>query len=227
MVNLQRPRDMTVSQQTIIDEVVRILQSRYGDDRTGHDWFHLARVWTMAKRLARGKKVNHFVLQMAALLHDVDDYKFKPVGEDPLLQTKKILDQFSLPQSDYDLICDISSHVSYKGAGVPDNQPTLEGQIVQDADRLDGIGAIGIARCFVYNGYKGNVLYDPLQAPHTGMHAAEYTKLNSTAINHFYEKLLLVYDRLHTPEAKRIGRKRHTYLQNYLKEFLAEWEGKQ
>jgi uncharacterized protein len=175
----------------------------------------------MAQKLARGKEVNHFVLEMGALLHDVDDYKYKKAGESELVHTEALLDKFEISEEDKTQILDIVSHVSFKGSAEQTTQSTLEGQIVQDADRLDGIGAIAIARTFAYNGARGNPIYDPHLPPRKNLSFADYKK-GSTAINHFYEKLLLIKDRLNTREAKQIAAKRHAFLQEYLREFFRE-----
>ncbi len=216
---------MTPSQQKIVEEVITLLKGRYGTDTSGHDWFHLERVWKMTKLLAKNHAVNQFILEMAALLHDVDDFKFKKEGEEDLSGTRAILKQFFLDDKTSACILDIVSHVSYKGAGVVTEEKTIEGKIVQDADRLDAMGAIGIARVFTYGGYKGHAIYDPEIKPTLHQNFSEYKKQNNTQINHFYEKLLLLKERLNTPEAKKIGEHRHNFLELYLSEFFSEVEG--
>jgi uncharacterized protein len=156
----------------------------------------------------------------------VDDFKFKKPGEGELDRTKEILEKYEIDEKVRQRIYGIVSHVSFKGGGVPDNQPTLEGQIVQDADRLDALGALGISRTFAYNGARGSMIYDPTVKPDPNKSEAEYVKTKSTAINHFYEKLLLLKDRLHTPKAKRIAEHRHQVMVDFLDEFWAETEGK-
>lgn len=217
---------MTKQQLAIVQNVAQILKDRYSTDASGHDWFHLERVWKMAKRLAVGESVSQFVLEMAALLHDVDDYKFKKNGEDELSETKKILDSLSVDQKDKDSILLIVKNVSYRGAGVLFKQNSLEGSIVQDADRLDAMGAIGIARVFSYGGSAGHPYYDPNVKPLLAKTFSEYKNHKKTTINHFYEKLLLLKDRMNTPRAKKIAKRRHRVLEEYLKEFFTEVEGK-
>lgn len=211
-----------MQQQKIIASVVKILKRRYQSDASGHDFLHLERVWKMAQRLAQGENVNEFVLEMAALLHDVDDYKFKKDGEDELSETKKILDSLNVERSDQDHILSIVKNVSYKGAGVATNQETLEGKIVQDADRLDAMGAIGIARVFAYGGSAGHPYYDPAIKPQRITSFTQYKSHKKTTINHFYEKLLLLKDRMNMPQAKEIAKRRHKFLKHYLQEFFDE-----
>jgi uncharacterized protein len=216
---------MTKAQSAIIASVSSVLKKTYGEDTTGHDWFHLDRVWKMAKRLAKDEQVDDFVVEMAALLHDVDDYKFKKEGEDELSGTTKILEDTGVGGNDREHILAIIRNVSFKGSATKTKQFSHEGSIVQDADRLDALGALGIARSFTYNGYKRNMMHDPSVKPRVHVTFAEYKK-QSTAINHFYEKLLLLFDRLNTAKARDIGKHRHSFLQSFLDEFLAEWEGK-
>lgn len=211
---------MSIRQKQIIQKTVELVKKHFLHD-SAHDWYHIERVWKMAKKLAKGESVHQFVLEMGALLHDVDDYKYKKEGESELAHTVVILDGFSISDSDKADILDIVSHVSFKGAAVATKQSSREGQIVQDADRLDGMGAIAIARTFAYNGSKGTPIYDPNQPPRKNLTFTEYKK-GSTAINHFYEKLLLLKDRLNTPQAKKIAEKRHVFMKQYLKEFFRE-----
>lgn len=217
---------MTKQQQTIVARVVSLLKVRYQSDSSGHDWFHLERVWKMAKRLVKDERVNEFVLEMSALLHDVDDYKFKKEGEDELSGTKRILDDFRVSGSRRDAIFDVIRNVSFKGAGVETAQKSLEGKIVQDADRLDALGAIGIARVFAYGGSAGHPYYDPAIKPQRITSFAQYKMHKKTTINHFYEKLLILKDRMNTLQARKIAEHRHRVLEEFLKEFFAEVEGR-
>ncbi len=209
-----------------IARLATILKKRYSDDTSGHDWLHLERVWKMAKRLAKGERVDQFVLEMAALLHDVDDYKFKKEGEDELSGTKKILDDVRVSESRRDAIFDVIRNVSFKGAGVETAQKSLEGKIVQDADRLDAMGAIGIARVFAYGGSAGHPYYDPAIRPQRINTFTQYKNHKKTTINHFYEKLLILKDRMNTPQARKIAEHRHRVLEEYLSEFFAEVDGR-
>ncbi len=207
----------------MINRVIELLKIRYISDSSGHDWSHLERVWLMAKRLALGEGVNHFLLEMAALLHDVDDSKIKTEGEAEFSRTEALLQEFSIDADLRGKLFEIIRTVSFHGGF--NTQPTsLEGKIVQDADRLDAMGAIGIARCFAYNGHKGNPIYDPTVKPKIFDSFSSYKKHTSTAINHFYEKLLILKDRMNTPQAKKIAEHRHRVLEEYLSEFFAEVE---
>lgn len=216
---------MTKQQRAILRRVIAILKERYGSDTTGHDWWHLERVWRNAIMLTRGEKVDHFLIEMAALLHDVDDSKIKTEGEAEFSRTEVLLQELHIDVGLKERLYEIIHTVSFHG-GFNKPPTSLEGKIVQDADRLEAIGAIGIARCFAYNGYKGNPIYDPTVKPQTFDSFHSYKKHTSTAINHFYEKLLLLKDRMNTQQAKKIAEHRHRVLEEYLKEFFAEVEGR-
>ncbi|MBI4064744.1 HD domain-containing protein [Candidatus Gottesmanbacteria bacterium] len=209
----------------VIQQLMLLLKKKYGADTSGHDWLHLERVWKMAKSLAQGKNINQFVLEVAVLLHDVDDYKVKKTGEAEFSRTKEILASFQLTDEVKQKVFAIIRSVSFKGAGVDTTPTSLEGKIVQDADRLDAMGAIGIARVFAYGGRAGHPYYDPTIKPQKAMTFEEYKARKKTTINHFYEKLLLLKDRMNTPQAKKIAEHRHKFLEAYLKEFFAEVGG--
>ena len=216
---------MTKKEKDMINRVTQLLNVRYVSDTSGHDWFHLERVWKMVKRLARGEEVNQFLLEMAALLHDVDDSKIKTEGEAEFSRTELLLQEFHIDEDLREKLYEIIRTVSFHGGF--NTQPTsLEGKIVQDADRLEAMGAIGIARCFAYNGHKGNPIYDPMVQPKKFNSFSSYKKHASSAINHFYEKLLLLKDRMNTPQAKKIAERRHAFLKTFLKEFFLEIEEK-
>ena len=206
-----------------IARLATILKKRYSDDSSGHDWLHLERVWKMVKRLAKGERVDQFVLEMAALLHDVDDSKIKTEGEAEFSRTEALLHEFHIDADLREKLYEIIRTVSFHG-GFNKKPMSLEGKIVQDADRLEAMGAIGIARCFAYNGHKGNPIYDPIVQPKIFDSFSLYKKHASTAINHFYEKLLILKDRMNTPQAKKIAEHRHRVLEEYLSEFFAEVE---
>lgn len=216
---------MNKHQCNIIKTVIKILKERYVRDTSGHDWHHLERVWKMAKRLAKGERVDMFVLEMAALLHDVDDSKIKTKGEAEFSRTEELVQELHIDIDVKERLYGIIRTVSFHG-GFNTPPTSLEGKIVQDADRLEAIGAIGIARCFAYNGHKGNPIYDPMVKPKLFDSFNSYKKHSSSAINHFYEKLLLLKDRMNTPQAKKIAIHRHRVLEEFLKEFFAEAEGR-
>jgi uncharacterized protein len=181
----------------------------------------------MAKRLARLEKADLFVVELGALLHDIADAKFNQ-GDDTVgaRVAREILSEYDLDLQTIDHVCHIVAHVSFKGANTKNKINTLEGAVVQDADRLDAMGAIGVARTFAFGGHDEREMYNPERKPVVGRSKKAYYAAKGTSINHFYEKLLLLKDRLNTKSARRIGRERHQFMLKYLKEFYAEWSGK-
>lgn len=186
-----------------------------------HDWWHVWRVWQMAKRIAEAEQADLYLVELAALCHDLEDWKYP---HDPVIEP--LLTELRVPPPTIRQVLDICQRVSFKGAGVPDEMPTLEGQVVQDADRLDAMGAIGIARAFAYGGSKHRPLYDPAEPPELHASFEAYRNKSGSSLAHFYEKLLLLKDRMHTPTARKIARERHRYMEKFVKRFLIEWEGK-
>jgi uncharacterized protein len=195
---------------------------------SGHDWWHVWRVWQTAERLARTeRKADRVVVSLGALLHDVGDWKFHGGDEEAApREAAKLLRHARAGGELVDRVARVCREISYKGAGVADRPTSLEARIVQDADRLDAIGALGVARAFAYGGAKGRLLYEPGVKPVLHGSFAAYKKSKSHTINHFHEKLLLLKNRLHTREARRIARERHAFLGAFLKRFHAEWAGK-
>ncbi|MEA2603694.1 MAG: uncharacterized protein QOF89_4686 [Acidobacteriota bacterium] len=194
---------------------------------SGHDWWHVYRVWKSSQVLAREEKADGFVVELAALLHDLSDRKLN--GGDVTLGPKVAREWLAAQGVDaetVDHVGEIIADLSFKGAGVSTPMRTLEGKVVQDADRLDAIGAIGIARCFAYGGHKGRRLHDPEQRPEMHQSAESYYANQGTAINHFYEKLLLLAERMNTAAGRRIAQERHAFLEEFLERFYAEWEGR-
>ena len=215
-----------MDQNEIIQKTVEYVKQEFSDDSSGHDWWHIYRVWKNAITICEREKADLFIVQLAALLHDLDDWKFNELEDETPVRAKAWLDSVSVDPITAEAVCEIIKHISYKGAGVENKMDTLEGFIVQDADRLDAIGAIGIGRAFAYGGYKGRMMYDP-ESPHQ-MHASfeEYKNSKSATINHFYEKLLLLKDMMNTKTGKRIAEERHAVMVKFLDQFMAEWEGK-
>lgn len=207
----------------LLQQTADYVRAEFERDTTGHDWWHIYRVWQMARKIARLEKANLEIVEFAALLHDLDDWKLSPVSGGEPLRAAAWLRQIGLAPAESARILDIIRRVSFKGAGVADEMPSLEGQIVQDADRLDAIGAIGISRAFAYGGSQGRSLYEPTQAPilHSGFE--EYKSSRGNTINHFYEKLLLLKDRLHTQSARQIAGRRHAFMEEFLAHFFEEW----
>ncbi|OKL41428.1 HD domain-containing protein [Pontibacter flavimaris] len=206
------------------EKYVRELMSGEG---TGHDWWHVLRVWNNAKNIAASEKANVYVVELAALLHDVGDHKFHDGDETvgPRI-AREWLEQQQVPEEVICHVCSIIRDLSFKGAGTSSAMPTLEGKIVQDADRLDAIGAIGVARTFAYGGHRNREMYNPGIKPELHESFEAYKGSSAPTINHFYEKLLLLKERMHTASAREIAQQRHQYMEGFLEQFYAEWEGR-
>ena len=209
-----------------IEKARQYAQSHFADDGSGHDWWHVHRVWNMARHLANAEGADRTIVEIAALLHDVADWKLNK-NETQGLNIIRDLLKDELPASDVERICNIISKVSFKGAGVATPTETLEGQVVQDADRLDALGAVGIARTFAYGGNRGRLIHHPDHPPEMHDSFEAYKKNNGPSTNHFYEKLLLLKDRMNTPTARKIAEERHRFMEDYLARFVREWEGEE
>lgn len=214
-----------MNQKEIIQKTAEYIKQEFSNDSSGHDWWHIYRVWKNALAINEHEKADSFIVQLAALLHDLDDWKFNEAEDETPLRAKLWLDSCSVEPHLADKVCHIIKHISYKGAGVENKMDSLEGFIVQDADRLYAIGAIGIARAFAYGGYKNRMLYNPESKPQMHNSFEEYKKSQSDTINHFYEKLLLLKDKMNTKTAKRIAKERHEVMVKFLDDFMKEWEG--
>lgn len=212
-----------MEQERVIQKTADFIKREFSEDSSGHDWWHIRRVWKTALAICEIEKADPFIVQLAALLHDLDDWKFNEAGDETPHRARAWLDSCSVDSSVADSVCRIIARISFKGAGVEEEMDSLEGFIVQDADRLDAIGAIGIARAFAYGGFRNRPLYDPDSPPR--MHASfeEYRNSKSATINHFYEKLLLLKDRMNTPTARRVAEERHEVMVNFLNQFMKEW----
>ncbi len=222
---LQQPtHEISSTHQSIIDQTVTYVKKMLEHDQTGHDWWHIHRVWQTALYIAKKEKGDSLVVQLAALLHDIADWKFND-GDDKASArvAQEWLASMGLEKESITHICDIINAVTFKGAGVESQIKTLEGQAVQDADRLDALGAIGIARAFTYGGYKGMPMYDPALEPKFHASFEEYKKHKGTTINHFYEKLLLLKELMNTSTGKRLAEDRHQFIESYLNQFFLEW----
>ncbi len=211
---------------TIIEKTRNFVKAKLKDAEKGHDWFHIERVYKLALKLAKTEGGDMFVIQMAALLHDISDAKFNGGDETAgKMQTIKFLKSLNLSNEKLQQIAGIVDKVSFKGGLNDEQDKSIELQIVQDADRLDAIGAIGIARTFHYGGYKNREIYNPARSPQKYQSVEEYHKSDSPTINHFYEKLLLLKDRMNTVAGRQLAQKRHAFMEQFLEEFYAEWEG--
>jgi uncharacterized protein len=206
----------------IIEKTGQFVEAEFRTEGSGHDWFHIDRVRKMALRIGESEDCDLFVVEMAALLHDLDDWKL--ITADGTLKSKKWLDFIELDSEVASHILEIIDEVSFKGAGTETPVKSIEAAIVQDADRLDAIGAIGIARTFAYGGHKSRLIYDPSIIPVMHNDFQEYKSSSAPTINHFYEKLLLLKDRMNTQTAKTIAEKRHQFMSDYLEQFYEEWE---
>lgn len=209
----------------IIAAATDYVKELFREEYSGHDFFHTHRVFRLAERLAREEGADMLTVRLAALLHDVDDRKLSPDTCENHLRAVHFLRVHGVEEARIETILQIIDEVSFRGSDSVEPS-TMEGKCVQDADRLDAIGAIGIARCFAYGGSHHRPLHDPECPPRLNMDAAAYYQNESTSINHFYEKLLLLADTMTTQSGKRIARERHRYLRDFLEEFLEEWEGK-
>lgn len=209
-----------------IDRTVDYIRTTLAADSSGHDWFHVERVWNNAIRVGEAEGANRLVVELAALLHDVADWKFHAGDETAGARVARSwLESLQVPEATIAEVCEIILHLSFKGAAVEQHPLSLAGQVVQDADRLDAIGAIGIARAFAYGGHAGRAMYDPAVQPEMHASFAAYKSSKGHTINHFHEKLLLLKDRLNTPTARRIAAGRHAFMEEFLDRFHAEWKG--
>ena len=208
----------------IIDEAIEYVKIVFEQDYSGHDFFHTFRVYKMAATIAKQERADMMIVQLAALLHDVDDRKLSPETYANKDKAVDFLRKRNVPQNTINTICDIIGAVSFMGVDsiVPES---IEGKCVQDADRLDAIGAIGIARAFTYGGNHNRAIYNPDIPFKEKMTKEEYQNNISTTINHFYEKLFQLSERMNTDTAKVIAKERDSYMRAYISEFLAEWEG--
>ena len=212
--------------QEIINRTVNFVKHTLQDAEGGHDWFHIERVCKVAKTIAEKENVDLLVVELGALLHDIADSKFHDGDESigPRV-AGEFMNQLNLSADTIEHVQQIIRHISFKGGNQSQSFTSKELKVVQDADRLDAIGAIGIARAFNYGGYKNRSLYNPAIPPQMGMTKEEYKKNKGPTINHFYEKLLLLKERMNTPAGKAMAERRHQFMQQFLDEFYQEWDG--
>lgn len=209
---------------TLIQHAIKFVKEVFENDYSGHDYFHTMRVYKMATHIATEENADLEIVQLAALLHDVDDRKLSPETHDKKEKAVTFLKSHNVSDETIDRICRIISEISFSENG--DTAPeTIEGKCVQDADRLDALGAIGIARTFAYGGSHNRMIYHPDIKPDMNMNREEHQNRTSTTINHFYEKLFCLTDIMNTVTAKEIAKKRESYMKEYIGEFIAEWKG--
>ncbi len=211
---------------SLIENTIAFVKQQLSGAEGGHDWFHIERVWKNAMRIAQAETCDLTLVQLGALLHDIADSKFHHGDETvgPRV-AREFLQSQNVDQDTIAHVIGIIENISFKGGHVDQSFASKELDIVQDADRLDAMGAIGIARCFNYGGFKNRALYDPEIAPDLSMSKEQYKKSDSPTLNHFYEKLLLLKDRMNTATGTKIAQQRHDYMEQFLSQFYAEWNG--
>jgi uncharacterized protein len=210
----------------LIEKTVEFVKNELKGAEAGHDWFHIFRVWNLSKKIAETEKVNVLVVELGALLHDIADSKFH-AGNEKLgpEKAKAFLESLCLDETIVLHVVQIIENISFKGGNFKQNFFSPELAVVQDADRLDAIGAIGIARTFHFGGFKNRVLYDPAIKPNLLMNKEQYKNSNAPTVNHFYEKLLLLKDKMNTNTGRILAESRHTFMLNFLDQFYEEWNG--
>lgn len=210
----------------IIQLTVDFVKTELVDAEGGHDWWHSCRVWKTAMQIAQNEEVDHFVVALGALLHDIADSKFHG-GDEKIgpLKAREFLQSHNVNESVIEHIEQIILHISFKGGKSKQDFKSRELDVIQDADRLDAMGAIGIARTFNYGGHKGRTIYNPDIKPSPFLSKAEYKNSTAPTLNHFYEKLLLLKDRMNTQTGREIAEERHNFMITFLNQFYKEWEG--
>lgn len=211
---------------SLIDNAILFVKEKLNNAEGGHDWFHIERVYKNAVLIAQEEDCDLSIVKLGALLHDIADSKFHDGDETvgpkvarEFLETQKVSEQT------IQHVVNIIENISFKGGNFEKKFSSKELEIVQDADRLDALGAIGIARTFNYGGFKNRALYNPAIQPQLGMNKDEYKNNESPTLNHFYEKLLLLKDKMNTPTGRKIAEERHRFMEIFLGQFYAEWEG--
>lgn len=234
-------QSLTLDEKTVIDRTVDYVKSSLAEAEAGHDWFHIERVWKTAKEIAGKEAVppeaagtvaeaacppNRLIIELGALLHDIADSKFHGGNENLGPQkAREFLSSLPVEEAIINHVEQIIRHISFKGGREVPAFRSVELDIVQDADRLDAIGAIGIARAFQYGGYKNRKMYDPAMPPNLKMSKEEYKKSDAPTINHFYEKLFLLKDRMNTVAGREMALERHRFMEQFITQFYKEWEG--
>jgi uncharacterized protein len=213
--------------QEIIHKTINFVKETLKGAESGHDWYHIERVWKIAKNICLSEQgVNLQVVELSALLHDIADHKFHNGDHEKGSKVSEdFLKSIGLDSDTIEQVCNIVKNISFKGSNEINVMNSLEGKIVQDADRLDALGAIGVARSFSYGGFRNREMYNPYIPPKLGMTWEEYKKHEGTTVNHFYEKLFLLKDMMNTKRGKELAEERHKKMEEFIKEFLKEWNG--
>ena len=211
----------------IIEVTIEYFKKNFSGEATGHDWFHIQRVWKLSKNIAKKEGVmDMFVVEMGALLHDIADHKFHDGDENiGTIKAAEYLEKFDIDEEQKRKIIDIVKEISFKGKRVATKMSSKEGEVVQDADRLDAMGAIGVARTFAYGGSKNREIYNPVVKPVCHTSFAAYKVSTAPTINHFYEKLLNLKDRMNTATGKKEAIRRHDFMESFLQNFYQDWDG--
>lgn len=221
-LSIQQQRAIT----TACEERVKKMLAK---DATGHDFYHIQRVRKLAAQIAKAEGVDMFLVDLMALLHESADRKLigKKTEAQALIETRTFLTKLGLPEEAAEEVIYVIANQSYSKSGISGEKlDSHAGRCLQDADRIEALGAIGIARCFAFNGKKGNPIHNPLVPPRLNLSHQEYVKDEATSINHFYEKLFKIKDLMNTKTGKKLAKKRHKFMEDFVEEFLAEWEGK-
>lgn len=216
-----------MSQKNLVENTILFVKETLKNAEGGHDWFHIERVLNNSRNIAEKENANLQIVELGALLHDIADSKFHD-GDETVgpRKAEEFLRSQNAPEEVIDHVIKIIENISFKGGNITQKFKSIELDIVQDADRLDALGAIGISRTFNYGGFKGRALYDPEIKPNLNMTKEEYKASNAPTINHFYEKLLLLKDRMNTETGRKIAADRHLFMEQFLEQFYAEWNGK-
>jgi uncharacterized protein len=224
--NVILKRYLPADEQNIILDTINFVKISLSDAEGGHDWWHIYRVWNTAKHLAQHEEVDLFVVELGALLHDIADSKFHG-GDEEIgpRKAREFLQTLQVEETVITHIENIITHISFKGGKLPQQFKSPELDVIQDADRLDALGAVGIARTFNYGGHKGRSIYDPDIRPNLNLSKEEYKNSDAPTLNHFYEKLLLLKDRMNTQTGRKMAEERHAFMVAYLDQFYKEWEG--
>lgn len=222
----ERLKTKKLKKNKVIETTIAFVKEQFQNEPTGHDWFHIDRVVKLSEKIAQEEGGDLYKIKLIAFLHDISDYKLNENEKEGVAKLERFLNNAIEDESlRQQILLDIEG-ISFKGAEVRTSMLSKEGQIVQDADRLDAIGAIGIARAFAYGGNKKRSMYNPDEKPEVHQSFKDYKSSKGHTINHFYEKLLLLKDRLNTKTAKKIAQERHTFMESFLDQFYREWDVK-